>query len=110
MKNIDISDSIRTSVNENYQIILNQIELIKSKCKNRLNRKKELVKILAKFKAPERKLLLEKWPSSTLTEKDPRLDHLLDENEGEQDISNREDPQPHSFFDDAMHFNNREFN
>jgi hypothetical protein len=66
--------------------------------------------MLAKSKAPERRLLLEKCPPSTLTEEDPRLDHLLDESEGEQDISNRDDPQPHSFFDDAMHFRSRGFN
>jgi hypothetical protein len=110
MKNIDASDSIRTPVNEDYQTMLDQIELIKPRCKNRLDRGEELVKMLAKSEAPEKRLLLEKCLLSILSEEDPRLDHLLDESEGEQDISNREDPQealdvpPHNFFEDAMHY------
>ncbi len=39
--------------------------------------------MLAKSKAPEKRLLLEKYPLSTLTEEDPRLDYLLDKSEGE---------------------------
>ncbi len=66
--------------------------------------------MLTKSKAPEKRLLIEKYPPSTLTEENPRLDHLLDKSEGEQDISNREDPQetldvsPHNFFKDAMYY------
>jgi len=41
------------------------------------------VKMLTKFKAPEKRLLLEKCSLSILMEEDPRLNYLFDESEGE---------------------------